>query len=278
MRPQFTPRLASLCLLFAGLTATPLARAAELAQTTVVEALQRGLLKRLPAQFSLQSASFTEVSRIDHSVTIKGEAVFVTNEDTFVAVRRLGLKHPSGELNATIIRRVHAAGATFTAPFDGVVSLLNPAPQLTPKLDIATQGQPRPAFKATVIEGTKTHQQLLALDQTFAATDERYQRVKEKWSRLQELGELLASYDAWAAVHPSSMEGRVVKALDSKELGKAYDTKVYRAKKLTDGRAKHAAFVQLVKPAFAPEYARIKAIADPRESAAKAYVEFLEQL
>lgn len=263
--------------IFSAFTCSVLSAAA-LDHSVVVNALKRGTLGKLPAHLVITDAQFSETSRVDNDATVKGDAVFTSLEDTFIAVRRIGVKRPSGELNATVIRRVHIAGEKFISPFQGIVSLLDSAPRLVPQMIVSEHGEPRSSFKAAVIEGTPEHKQLLALNETFASTDERYQRVKDKWARLNELGELLSSYDAWAATHPASIEGRIVRALDSKDLGKAYDQKVYRSKKLVDGRAKHAAFVQLVKPTFDAEYARIKAIADPREAAAQAYIDFLEKL
>lgn len=258
-----------------------IATTAAIEKTTIVEGLKRGTLGKLPTHLVVADASFTETSRVDTEVTLKGEAIFTATEDSFVAVRRLGVKRPSGELNATIIRRIHATGDRFTAPFQAVVSLLDPAPRLVPTMSVSEQGQPRSNFKAAVIEGSAEHQQLLALNEAFTTTDERFQRVKEKWENLQKVRALVGSYDEFTSKKwdNSFFVGQLLeKALDSSELRKAYTARVSNKRAFPNRPAQHAAFVQLVKPALDPEYARIKAISDPREAAAKAYLDFLEKL
>ncbi len=252
--------------------------AASLDRAQVTDALKRGTLGKIPAHLVVTDATFTETSRVDSAVTLKGEAIFAATEDSFVGVRRLGVQRPSGELNATVIRRVHSAGEKFSAPFQAVVSVSDPAPSIAPQLTVSEHGQTRATFKAAVVEGSAEHQKLLALNDAFATADERYQRVKEKWTILQQIRSWLGSYDAFVATDWGVIKQRLIRGLDSRDLGVAYEKQVAPAKKFSSRQAQHAAFIQLVKPVFDPEYARIQAIAEPREAAARAYIDFLEKL
>jgi hypothetical protein len=279
LRPSLGLSLSCLTLFFGALVSVRATTTAELPRQTVLEAVQRGTLGRLPAHVVVKNVQFAETSRIDTEITIKGEASLAVLEDSYVGVRSVGLNRPSGNLRATVVRLANRSGSFMAAPFQAVVSLLDPVPRIVPQLPSAdTVGQPLGNFKSNVIEGSPQHRQLKELDQTFASAEEKFQRVKTKWETLEQIRELVTSYDAYIHIHSARIEGMLTKGLDSKTLGKTYRDKIYPEKKFANRREQHAAFVALVDPVLRPEHARIKALFDAREAAGRAYVEFLEKI